>query len=98
MPRPYPAEFRARAVAMVLTGNPVSRVAAELQVSEAGLHNWVRQGRIDRAEIPGLSTAESEQLRLARKRIRELEREVEVLRMSSPLLREPRPHPKESTR
>lgn len=43
MPRPYPPEFRERAVALVRAGKPISRVAAELGISEGGLHNWVRQ-------------------------------------------------------
>jgi transposase len=39
MPRPYPPEFRARAVALVRAGKPISRVAAKLSISEGGLHN-----------------------------------------------------------
>jgi len=36
MPRPYPAGFRARAVALVRAGRPISRVAVELGISEGG--------------------------------------------------------------
>ena len=96
MPRPYPAEFRARAVALVRAGRPISRVAVELGISEGGLHNWVRQDRVDRGELSGVTTAESAELSRAKRRIRELE--VEILRKASAFLTEDRPHPKGSTR
>ena len=46
MPRPYPAEFRLRAVALVRAGKPISRVAVELGISQGCLHNWVREVHI----------------------------------------------------
>ena len=42
--------------------------------------------RIDRGEIPGVSTKESRELVRARRRIRELESEVEILRRANELL------------
>ena|SRR5665648_628018 len=98
MPRPYPAEFRARTVAPVRAGRPISRVAVELGISEGGLHNWVRQDRIDRGELSGVTTAESSELSRAKRRIRELELEVEILTKASTLLGEDRPHPEGFTR
>jgi transposase len=98
MPKPYPAEFRARAVALVKAGKPVTQVAGDLGMSAGGLQNWLRQDRIDRGEVSGVSSMESGELRRARKRIRELEREVEILRTASTLLGEDKPHPKGSTR
>ena len=47
MPRPYPSEFRARAVALVRAGKPISHVAAEPGIGEGGLHYWVRQEQIE---------------------------------------------------
>ncbi len=98
MPKPYPAEFRQRAVALVRAGKPVTSVAPSLGISEGGLRNWVRQDRIDHGEIAGMTTPESAELKAARKRIRELEREVEILRVAGKLLGDEAPHPKESTR
>lgn len=98
MPKAYPAEFRARAVALVRAGRPISRVATELGISEGGLHNWVRQDRVDRGEITGVTTSESVELRQARKRIRELEMQVTILTKASEFLAEERPHPKGFTR
>jgi transposase-like protein len=67
-------------------------------VSQGALHGWVRQDKIDRGELPGVSTAESAELKRAKRRIRELEMEVEILRRASKILGEDRPHPKEFTR
>ena len=47
MPKPYPSEFRQRAVALVRAGKPVTVVAPSLGISEGCLRNWVRQDRID---------------------------------------------------
>jgi hypothetical protein len=46
----------------------------------------VRQDRIDRCELPGVTTSESRELRKARRRIRELEAEVEILRRANSML------------
>lgn len=98
MPKPYPAEFRYRAVALVRAGRRVTEVAPSLGISEGCLRNWVRQDRIDHGEITGTTTTESADLKAARKRIHELEREVEILRVASKLLGEDKPHPKGFTR
>lgn len=98
MPKPYPAEFRARAVALVRAGRRVADVAYDLGISSGGLSNWVRQDRIDRGELPGRSTTESAELRAAKKRIRELEEELAIVKAASKLLGEDRPHPKGFTR
>ena len=98
MPRKYPDEFRQRAVSLVRAGQSVTKTAADLGITDTCLYNWVRQDRIDRGEIPGVSTVESRELRKARRRIRELETEVEILRRANVMLgSEPR-RPKGSTR
>lgn len=98
MPRPYPPEFRARAVALVRSGKQVKQTAYELGISAGCLHAWLKQDRIDRGEIPGNTTAESADLRAARKRIRELETELAIIRQAAKFLGEDKPHPKGSTR
>lgn len=98
MPRPFPAEFRRRAVVLVRAGKPITATAIELGVSAAAIHNWVRQDQIDRGERPGVTTPESIELAKARKRIRQLESEVEILRVAAKLLGEDRPGPKGFTR
>lgn len=98
MPRPNPPEFRARAVALVRAGNHISRVSTELDISEGGLHNSVRQDQIDRDERPGLTAPESTELAKARKRIRRLKTEVGLLKRAAKLLGEDRTDPQGSTR
>lgn len=98
MPRKYPDEFRARAVALVRSGQAVSKTAADLGITATCLHGWIKQDRIDRGEVPGVSSSESRELRKAKRRIRELEDEVEILRRANAMLGSAAKHPKGSTR
>jgi transposase-like protein len=98
MPRPYPAEFRLRAVALVRSGKRITTTAEELGISAGILHKWVHQDKVDRGERAGVTTKESAELTRANKRIRELEMEVEILRRASKILGKDAPHPKGSTR
>lgn len=98
MPRAYPAEFRARAVALVRAGKEQRQTAADLGIHPVTLAKWVKQDRIDRGEISGTSTSESAELRAARRRIRELETELVIVRQAAKFLGEDRPRPKGSTR
>lgn len=98
MPRPYQSEFRVRAVALVHAGKPLSHVAAELGISEGGLHNGVSQDQIDPGVRPGGTRLESTELAKARKRIRQLESEVEIFKRAAKLLGEDIPRPKGFTR
>jgi transposase len=98
VPKPYPAEFRVRAVALVRAGRTITAAASALGISQGCLHNWVRQDQIDRGERPGLATQERAELAAARRRIRELETELQIVRRASVLFGEETPHPKGSTR
>jgi len=98
MPRRYPDEFRARAVALVRSGQTVTKTAEDLGITDSCLYGWVKQDGIDRGEIKGLSRAESRELRKANRRIRELESEVEILRRANALLGSSAQHPKGSAR
>ena len=48
MPRPYPPEFRQRALDLVRSGRPVPEVAKLLGVAESCLYRWKKQDLIDR--------------------------------------------------
>lgn len=98
MPRKYPDEFRQRAVALVRAGQSVTKTASDLEITDTCLYSWVRQDRIDRGEIAGTTTVESRELRKARRRIRELEGEVEILRRANATLDDKARRPKGSTR
>ncbi|MDN6387979.1 MAG: IS3 family transposase [Corynebacterium sp.] len=88
MPRPYPPEFRARAIALVREGRQVKQTALDLGIHEVTLHNWLRQDDIDHGRRPGLSSHESAELRAARGRVRQLEQEIAILRRAATWLDE----------
>jgi transposase len=98
VPRSYAPEFRWRVVELVRGGRRVSVVAAEIGVSEATVYRWLQQDRIDRGERSGLSTVERVELAQARRRIRELETELEIVKGASALFAESEVRPKGSTR
>ncbi len=88
MPRPYPPEFRARAIALVREGRQVKQTAADLGIHEVTLHSWLRQDDIDTGRRPGRSTSEDAELRAAQARIRQLEQELEIVKRASKWLSE----------
>jgi len=66
----------------------VREVARLLEVSDRSIYTCRRQEQIDRGELSGLSSEEREELRVARRRIRELETELPVHRRAAELLKE----------
>jgi transposase len=78
----YTAEFKRDAVALALSSDKtVTEVARDLGVSPEGLRGWVKQAKADRGEGPSgaLSSAEREELAQLRRKVRELEKTVDVL-------------------
>ena len=69
-------------------GEDGTEVARLLEVSDQSIYAWRRQEQIDQGELPGLSSAEREELRAARLRIRALETELAVHRRATELLKE----------
>ena len=87
MPRRYPVEFRRKVLDLIEAGKPVADIAEQLGVTAQTVYNWRNQDHVDRGIRAGLSTSESAELTAARKRIRELETELEVTRRANELLR-----------
>lgn len=83
MPAPHSPEFRRRALDLVAQGEPVARTARELGISESCLRNWMNRDAIDSGVKPGLTTDERKELVEARRRIRVLEMENEILKRAS---------------
>ena len=85
MPRSYAPQFRAMVVDQVRSGRRVAEVSAALGLPEGTVFRWVRQDRIDRGELAGTPTAESAEIRAARRRIAELEAELATVKRASEL-------------
>src|SRR5579862_8936398 len=85
---PYPAEFRERAVRMVLEHQDeyptqwkaIESIAKKLSVNHESLRQWVCRAETDAGQRPGLTTDE-------RARMKELEREVKELRRANEILK-----------
>jgi putative transposase len=97
MPRPYPPEFRQRALDLVRSGRSVAEVAGLLGIAESCLYRWKKQDLIDCGLEPGTGRAESAELIAARQRIRDLEEENKILRKAAAAVEEAVP-PKERFR
>lgn len=87
MPRRYPVEFRRKVLDLIEAGKPVAEIAVQLGMTAQTVYNWRNQDQIDRGLRAGVSTSESGELVAARKRIRELETELEVTRRANELLK-----------
>ena len=97
MPRPYPPEFRQRALNRVRSGRSVPEVSQLLGIAESCLYRGKKQDLVDRGLESGTSRAESAELVAARQKIRDLEEENKILRKAAAAVREVVP-PKERYR
>ena len=80
----YPREFRQQAIELVrLREQPITRIAADLGISDQTLRNWVKQADIDEGRRDGLTTEERAEVVRLRRRNRVLEMEVEILKRAA---------------
>ncbi|MCX5114725.1 IS3 family transposase [Streptomyces sp. NBC_00378] len=89
MPKPYPQEFREDVVRVARNRGPgvtIEQVAADFGVHAMTLWKWMRRADIDDGTKPGTTSQESTELREARRRIKLLEQENEVLRRAAAYL------------
>ena len=87
MPKPHPREFRDDVVAVARKGEAsISRVAKDFGISESCLRNWLARADVEDGVRPGVTTAESVELRELKRRNRLLEQENEVLRRAAAYL------------
>ncbi len=89
MPRPYPREFRDDVVRVARRredGVTLKQIAADFGISESCLVNWLQAADVEAGVKPGMTAAENAELRDAKRRIRLLEQEVEVLRRAAAYL------------
>ena len=89
MPKPFPKEFRDDVVAVVRRRGPgvtIEQIAADFGIHAGTITNWLKKADIEDGKRSGVTEAESADLRDARKRIRLLEQENEVLRRAAAYL------------
>ena len=89
MPKPYPREFREDVIRVARNREPgvhLKDIAADFDISESCLANWLKTADVEDGTRPGTTAAENEDLKAARKRVRLLEQENEVLRRAAAYL------------
>ncbi len=89
MPKPYPQEFREDVIRVARSREPgvrIKDIAADFGVTASCLTNWLSRADRDEGLKPGSTTTELAELRDAKKRIRLLEQENEVLRRAAAYL------------
>jgi transposase len=99
--KPYPREFRDDVVRVARNrdqGVTIEQIAADFGVHPVTLSKWMRQADIDDGDKPGKTMGEVAELRQARRRIRLLEQENEVLRRAAAYLSQSNLPGKGSTR
>ena len=95
----YGTEVRSEACRRMLAGGRVEAMAGELEVSQATLYRWKRQALVDAGQKPGVKSYEADELVRARQRIKDLERELEVVKAATALFNGEDPlRPKGSSR
>jgi transposase-like protein len=98
MPKHYPADLRRLTCERMLAGEAVKDLVVEFGIANVTLYKWRRQALIDAGQRPGLKSYEADPLAAARRRIKELESELEVTKAASRLFEEGAADPKVSTR
>ncbi|MFJ9130284.1 transposase [Streptomyces sp. NPDC102340] len=101
MAKPYPEEFREGVVRVAWDRGPgvtLEQVAADFGVHVMTASKWMRRAGIDDGVKPGTTSQENAELREARRRIKLLEQENEVLRRAAAYLPQARLPGKGSTR
>jgi len=87
VPRAFPMEFRRDVVAVARRGEaPVSRIAKDFGISKSCLQRWLKIADVEDGVKPGVTQADAAELREAKKRIRLLEQENEILRRAAAYL------------
>jgi transposase-like protein len=98
MPRHYPAELRRATCERLLAGEAIKDLTAELGICGSTLLKWRRQAQIDAGRRPGVLSYQADPLAQARRRIKELEDELEITKLASELYEQGTSDPKAGTR
>jgi transposase len=84
VPKAFPLEFRRDVVAVARKSEESNaKIAKSFGISESCLQRWLAQADIEDGVRPGVTVSESAELRELRRRNRQLEQEVEILRRAA---------------
>lgn len=86
MSKPYPKEFRDDVVRVARNREPgvgLEEIAKDFGIHFTTLYSWMKKADIEDGERRGTTEVQSVELREAKRRIRTLEQEVEVLRRAA---------------
>jgi transposase-like protein len=89
VPKPYPREFREDVVRVARSrpaGVTLEQTAADFGIHVMTLSAWMRKADVEDGVKPGATTNQLVELREAKRRIRTLEQENEVLRRAAAYL------------
>lgn len=99
MPFHYSTEFRRSACDRMLAGGSVKALAVELSICEGTLFRWKARCLIDLGNQPGVKSYEVDELARAKRAIKDLEAELELVKAASALFNGEEPvRPKGSSR
>ena len=84
MPKAFPLEFRRDVVAVARKGEaPLTQISRDFGISEACLHRWLKLADVEDGVRPGVTRAETVEVRELKRRNRVLEQENEILRRAA---------------
>ena len=82
--RSFSTEFKAETVELVRSSDKtISQICRDLDLTETAVRRWVEQAQIDRGERDGLTTEERDELRQLRREVRVLREEREILKKAA---------------
>ena len=97
MPKQYPFDLRRRLCERMLRGERVVDLSAETSISTYTLYRWRRQALSDAGRSPGLRSYDPDPLTSARRRIKDLEKELAAVKLASRLFEQGEASPKGSS-
>lgn len=82
--RRFTPEYKREVVQLMRTsGKSVAQISRDLGINKGSLHTWLKQADVDAGRREGLSTADREELIQARREIRVLREERDILRKAA---------------
>lgn len=84
--KPYPKEFRDDVVRVAMNREPgveLAQIAKDFGIHFTTLYDWMKKANVEAGKTPGTTAEQAVELAAAKRRIKTLEQEVEVLRRAA---------------